>query len=163
MCYLTHYKSYIKEAKAIPFVKRGRDCSIIKPLWTGGRPWTCSLVLITSNGHTKVAAIAPTMQKPKSPITHYYTTQHNTAKCNQNVKIGTKFETLNELKLIERDWDWDWNEKLTSRGTSTSVADDIAGGRTITRIPSSSHVETLETSCLLFLFTVPTFRYNLRN
>jgi hypothetical protein len=31
------------------------------PFCTGGRPWTCNLVLITSKGHTNVAAIAPIM------------------------------------------------------------------------------------------------------
>lgn len=38
----------------------------------------------------------------KTQITNH-SLLHNTTKCNQNVKIGTKFETLNELKLGERD------------------------------------------------------------
>ena len=33
-----------------------------------GSPWTCNLVLMTSKGHTKVAAIAPKIFQPKSSI-----------------------------------------------------------------------------------------------
>lgn len=38
----------------------------------------------------------------KTQITHYYTTQPNVIKM---LKLEPNFETLNELKLRERDWD----------------------------------------------------------
>jgi len=43
----------------------------VVPLWpeagASGRPRTCNLVLITSNGQTKVAAIAPEKKSPNQP------------------------------------------------------------------------------------------------
>jgi len=66
------------------------------PFCTGGRPWTCSLVLITSNGHTNVAAIAPIIIYHNVKPTPFLKSHEKQHKIDQTQNLKKKREILRE-------------------------------------------------------------------